>query len=69
MGLAGLEEAGHPDVAAAVRAALRAGGLIINDRVQWPMFRCEAIRERWSELSTTALPLFFNGIGPPGNDG
>jgi hypothetical protein len=68
VGLAGLEEAGHPDVAAAVRAALRASGLSVNDRVQWPMFRCEAICERRNELSTTAFQLFLQwhrALGTP----
>lgn len=61
VGLAGLAEAGHPDVAEAVRVAFRRNGFKISDRVQWPMFPCHAIRDNWHGLSETAIPLFLVG--------
>jgi hypothetical protein len=64
VGLAGLEQAGRADVALAVRDALRSSGLSVRDGVAWPMFRCDAIRERWNTLSATAFPLFF-GVRQP----
>ena len=67
IGLDGLEKAGHADVALAVRDALRSSGLSVRDGVKWPMFRCDAIRERWSTLSATAFPLFF-GVRRPATD-
>jgi hypothetical protein len=65
VGLAGLAEAGHHDTADAVRTALRACGLKVSDTVQWPMFRCQAVRDRWDALSTTAVPLFLVGSPTP----
>jgi len=59
IGLAGIIDAGHSDVAARVRDAIRASGLPVKDAVRWPMFRSEAVRDAWPALSTTALPLFF----------
>jgi hypothetical protein len=64
IGLDGLEKAGHADVAIAVRQALRASGLSVRDEVKWPMFRCQAIRDRWDELSAGAFPLFFGIVTP-----
>jgi hypothetical protein len=65
IGLDGLEQAGHADVATAVRDALRSSGLPVRDQLKWPMFRCESIRERWDELSVTAFPIFFGIAAPP----
>jgi hypothetical protein len=65
VGLAGLGEAGHRDIADAVRSALRDCGLKVSDTVQWPMFRCQAVRDRWTALSTTAIPLFLVGTANP----
>ena len=69
IGLAGLEQAGHADVALAVRDALRSSGLSVREGVTWPMFRCDAIRERWDTLSATAFPLFFGVRRPATNAG
>jgi hypothetical protein len=46
IGLDGFEQAGHSDVATAVREALKASGLVVKDQVKWPMFPCQAIRDR-----------------------
>jgi hypothetical protein len=59
IGLDGLEQAGHSDLATAAREAMKASGLVVKDQVRWPMFPCQAIRDRWDELSATAFPLFF----------
>jgi hypothetical protein len=65
VGLAGLGEAGHRDIADGVRSALRDSGLKVSDAVQWPMFRCQAVRDRWAALSRTAIPLFLVGTANP----
>ncbi len=65
VGIAGLEEAGHADVARAVRSALRDSGLTVSDTVKWPMFRCQTVLDRWHSLSTTAIPMFLLGSAAP----
>lgn len=67
IGLAGLERAGHTDVANAVRHAMRSAGLTLSDGVQWPMYRCSVIRDHWSALAASALPMYF-GVVPVGSD-
>ena len=49
-------EAGHADVALAVRDALRESGLSIRDGVTWPWFRCDAIRNGGARCRPQRFP-------------